>query len=743
VHAGDQDGFMLVEVLISAMIVALMAVATVTGFTALNKTGAEERHRNEAAVLAAESQESMRSDPVTTLLSFKEEGGNTYTAKVAGTKYTIVQKASFGNGSEATGCSATESTKGQGTYVRISSTVTWTHMVVKPVTEASIITPPTGSALDVEASNGQTPTAGVPVIVKYVPSGGTTTSSLEGTTSSSGCVLFAGIPATEATVEVEETAGIVNRHGTQSWPTATVTLAPNVLTRDQLTLAHAGSVTAEFTYRGLNKDVHSNNAGTGNYEEPVTGDTFVVYNAEMELPPNWQEGSTTAPEPFSGALFEILPAKLTSGYQQTAPSPKETTRYPNGDLFPFPSPKNWTAWAGDCLANKPEPYDSSVTAEAKTVPPGGPVTIKVPTTYVMLNVYAATEAEVSAKSKKSEPTWTALDTTESKPVTTTNKKCEGVTAPDNETSVNVKHVQATTTGTEWGGHLSAPFQPFGEYELCLAGENGKVYRPKSQPYTNTNPEKPVTLNIYLNELSHSEIKTTRETKEKETQSTRVSKEKETQTAREASESATKAARVTAETEAKTKREAKEKETKTKRETTEAASGKEREKEETAQKETKTKEETTKKERETKESGERKTWEEEEKSKKITHAERLKKEETQTKNRATSETTEKKAKENRESEEKATKKKREEEAAAKKAAETKELEEKTKAEAKETETRKTEETKETATRVAAEAKEGEARKTEETKEAKVTSEEVKTEETALAAREDIIESGTSC
>lgn len=472
---------MLVEVLISAMIVALMAVATVTGFTALNKAGAEERHRNEAAVLAAESQESMRSDPVTTLLSFKEEGGNTYTAKVAGTKYTIVQKASFGNGSEATGCSATESTKGQGTYVRISSTVTWTRMVVKPVAEASIITPPTGSALDVEASNGQTPTAGVPVIIKYVPSGGTTSSSLEGTTSSSGCVLFAGIPATEATVEVEETAGIVNRRGTQSWPTETVTLAPNVLTPDQLKLAHAGRVNAEFTYRGLTKDAHSNNAGTGTYEEPVTGDTFVVYNAEMEQPPNWEEGSTTAPEPFSGALFEIVPAKLDSGYQQTAPSPTETTRYPNGDLFPFPSPKNWTAWAGDCLANKPEPYDSSVTAEAKTVPPGAPVTIKVPTTYVMLNVYSASEAEVSSKSKKGEPTWTALDTTESKPVTTTNRKCEGVTAPDNETSVKVAHVQATTTGTEWEATSRRPSSRSANMNCASPAKTARCTGPKASP----------------------------------------------------------------------------------------------------------------------------------------------------------------------------------------------------------------------------------------------------------------------
>jgi len=737
---------MLVEVLISAMIVALMAAATVTGFTALNKQGVEERHRNEAAVLAAQSQESMRSDPVSTLLSFKEEGGNSYTAAVAGTTYTIVQTASFGNGSEATGCSATESSKGQGTYVRITSTVSWTHMVVKPVSEASIITPPTGSAIDIEASNGQTPTSGVPVVIKYVPSGSSTSSSLEGTTSSSGCVLFAGIPATEATVEVREAAGIVNRRGTQSWPNETVTLAPNVLTRHQLKLAHAGRVNAEFTYRGLSKDSHNNNAGTETYEESVTGDTFVVSNAEMEQLPNWEEGSTTAPEPFTGALFEIVPAKLDIGYQPTAPSPTEVTRYPQGDLFPFPSPKNWTAWAGDCLENKPELYDASVTAEAKTVPPGGPVTIKVPTTYVMLNVYSKSEAEVNAMSTKGEPTWTALETATADKVTITNKKCESITAPDNETAVSLKHVQETTTGGEWGGHLTAPFQPFGEYELCLAG-NGKLYRPKKQPYINTNPEKPVTLNIYLNELSHSEIKTTRETKEKQTQTERITKETEIRTAREASELATKTKRVASEAETRSKREATEKETKVARESSEAVTRKEREKAEATEKETKTKEEATKAERLANEKKEKEAWESEVskngKPKTTKEKEDKEKEEKQATKRKASEATEKTAAEKRESEEKATSKKKTEEESAKKAAETKELEGKTKAEAKETETRKAEETTETTTKTTAEAKETTTRKAAETEEAKTTSEAVKTEEKLLSEKEDVVESGASC
>jgi type II secretory pathway pseudopilin PulG len=734
-----QHGFLLIEVMMSALIVGLMVVATFTGFEGLTHKSAEQRAVDEAAVLAAQSQQQLRSDPASVLLAFKE-GKNTYTATAAGTTFTIVQKASFGNGSAQTGCAATETTKGQGTYILISSTVSWHRMVVKPVEESSLITPPIGSALDVEASNGETPTSGVPVVIKYVPAGSTSTSSLEGTTGPNGCVLFAGIPSTEAKVEVRETSGIVNRHGTQSWPTEAVTLAPNVLTHHALKLAHAGSVTAEFTYENATKDTHKNNAGTGNVEETVTGDTFVVYNSEMEQPPNFEEGSTTNPEPFTGTLFEIIPGE-PGAYKQTASSPTEPIKYPQGNLFPFPSPKNWTAWAGDCIENKPETFDAAVKAEAKTVPPGAPATIKVPTTYVMLYVYSKSQAEIKAMAKKGEATWPSLETAQAKLVTITDKKCSGI-SPDNETPVKDEHTQYTTTGGEWGGHLSAPFQPFGEYELCLAGENNRVYKPK-EAYVNKKPGEPVTLNIYLNELSQSEKQAIRKEKENEVHNARLAKEAETKTAREASEAVTRTKREAGETETKTNRVASEAATKEKRLATEAATAKEREKQEATEKETKTKEEATKKERETKETSERNKWKEEETAKKITKKERETKEATQTTNRKAAEATEKTSREKRESEEKATANKKKEEEAAKKKAEEKELEEKAKAEAKEAETRKAAETKETETKNAAVAKEIETAKAELKKEEEATAEAVKKETTELAEKEDVVETKPGC
>jgi len=744
----QQDGFLLIEVMMSALIVALMVVATFSGFSALSHKSAEQRAVDEAAQLAAQSQQQMRSDPVSVLLAFKE-GENVYASTVAGTNFTIEQKASFGNGSSQTGCAATETTKGQGTYILISSKITWPRMVVKPVEESSLITPPTGSALDVEASNGEVPTSGVPVVIKYVPAGSTSTNSLEGTTGPAGCVLFAGIPATEAKVEVKEAPGIVNRHGTQSWPTETVTLAPNVLTHHALKLAHGGSLIAEFTYEKGTKDVHKNNAGTGNVEEPVTGDTFVAFNSEMELPPNFEEASTIAPEPFGGALFEIIPGK-PGDYEQTAPSPTEIVKFPQGDLFPFPSPKNWSAWAGDCVENKPETFDSSIKPEAKTVPPGASAPIRVETTYVILNVYAKSQAEVETMKSHGEPTWTALEMSEAKLVTIKDKRCSGVT-PDNEDPVNIEHTQYTTTNTEWGGHLSAPFQPFGEYELCLEGGEkgvgyGRVYRPK-KPYINENPSKPVTLNLYLNELSQTEKQEKRKEEELAAQKAREAKETEARTKREALEHEAEKSRIAGETETRTKREASEKETKAKREASEAASKKEREKEETTQKETKTKEEATKTERLAKEKAEKETWESEvskNKNSKLTkEKEDKEKEEAQATKRKTAEAAEKTAREKRESEEKATQTKRKEEEEAKKAAETKETKEKSEAETKETEKRKAAETKEAETRTAAETKETETRKSEEKKaeEAKVAAEAAET--TELSNRAQIVETKKTC
>src|SRR5262249_40546031 len=59
----DAQGALLVEVLMSAFLVALIVVSALTGFTAVNHATAEERRHNQAAQLASESQEQLRSDP--------------------------------------------------------------------------------------------------------------------------------------------------------------------------------------------------------------------------------------------------------------------------------------------------------------------------------------------------------------------------------------------------------------------------------------------------------------------------------------------------------------------------------------------------------------------------------------------------------------------------------------------------------------------------------------------------------
>jgi type II secretory pathway pseudopilin PulG len=698
--AGAEDGFLLVEVIVSALLVGMIVVATFTGFDVVGRTSTEQRRHNAAAVLAAESQEQLRSDNSTTLLAL-ERSPHSYTRLVSGTTYTVTQKATFGNGSSTTGCSATEEgTKGKGTYIAVSSSVTWPGMTGKAVTQSSIITPPTGSALTVEVNNGNTatPTSGVTIAITYtaVEASGTTT--LEATTGSAGCVLFAGIPATSAKLKVRETSGIVNKQGTLTWPEEELTLAPNVLTNHQVVLAPGGAITATFAYEGSNRYKHKqNDPNSAEIEEAVTGDTFVVYNANMKEPlPDFQTGSNQVLQNFPGGLFEVLPGSVGS-YKGEATTQKEPTKYARGNLFPFPANQNWTVYAGDCESNDPEELTKAlatkVTDPTVLVTPAANPSTAVPTTYVLLNVYNASQTQIA---KEGANAWKYLETgATSFPVTVTNVKCAGVT-PKNETALNNKHVQGTTTGPIWGGHLEAPFQPYGEYELCLFA-GGKTYTPKKR-YNNLESAKKNTVNIYLGEQSKAEKEATRTAEEQEV---KVAREKAEETAR-------------------IKEEEKEAATRIKREVEEKPAREKREKEEKTQKETKEKEEATKATREAKEKAERETWKTEEQKKIISKKEREAKETTQTANRKTAEKTEEKADEKRKAEEATTK-----------ATKTTEEANKKKAEEKEKGTEQTRIKSEDTARKAAEGKETETKNKAITK-----------ENEEIAAKEVTIESGRS-
>jgi type II secretory pathway pseudopilin PulG len=538
-----EDGFLLVEVIVSALLVGLLVVATLTGFDVANRASADQRQHNEAAVVAAQSQEQMRSDPASALLALAPPG-HSYAQTVAGTTYTITQTAELLPANGSTGsCSATESKRQSGNDFRITSSVTWPQLTQahRPaVVASSIVAPPTGSALEVDAVNAAVPTAGVAgvtAIVTYTPVGGGGAVTLERTTESGGCVVFGGIPATSALVEFRETPGYVTRSGAKKAPSKEVKLAPNYTTHYSVLYNRAGAIKAEFKYSGSSEYTHLNNEGTTAIAESVTGDTFVALNAKMEASPDYELGSTRY-GPGSGGLFEPLPGS-PGAYEAAASTPT--------DLFPFAEGENgyWSVYAGDCPENNPETLSGkAVTLPAKVlVTPGGTTSVPVPMSHVTLNLYRGTKAQAEGLGSNR---WKNLETTSSYPVSITNVKCAGA-APLNETAAKTKHTQETTTGPANGGHLAAPFQPFGEYTLCLyaAADNNKTF---AATYTNKSVNGNG-LNFYLGQRSAQEWtqqKSKEETEAAEAKAKRERTEGEARAAREAAEAAARTAAEEAE-----------------------------------------------------------------------------------------------------------------------------------------------------------------------------------------------------
>ena len=216
----------------------------------INRASADQRHHSQASLLASQSQEQLRSDPATALDTL-ESTPHSYTQTVEGTTYTIKQEAEpVGSSGTTSGCSVSNATAQSGAYIQIASSVTWPQLGKRaPVRQATLITPPTGSDLEVDVTNGATPPVGVSGVVasaKFTPEEATTSTTIEGTTGIAGCVGFTGIRPTSAIVSIAEKPGFVTPNGALKVPTKEVKIAPNITTHYPVTYNQAGKITARI-----------------------------------------------------------------------------------------------------------------------------------------------------------------------------------------------------------------------------------------------------------------------------------------------------------------------------------------------------------------------------------------------------------------------------------------------------------------------------------------------------------------
>lgn len=332
----DEAGDTLIEVLIAALLVALIAGAVLTGYIAIAHIAGGQRNTSHADVLAQRDEARLHSLSVAQLSASGPGTGNqTVSTGLNGTTYTIASTARFVSGGTA-GNACSSSGTSSADEVATSSTVTWgtNNGGRPPVVVQGLITPAVGGSLVVTAidqSGG--PLAGATVSV----TGPSVVSPL--TTDASGCAVFGGLAGGAYTVSVAA-PGYVDVNG-NSTITQSVTVVPTQTAKPtaQFQLGQAGAISATFT-TGYNGSTHASSS-----------DAIVASNTGM-----------SAPRTFA----------TTSGPASTLTTPST--------LYPFATP--YSVYAGSCSSDLPPSADQGSASVG-----GGAAVVPLPA--LIVNVWAS------------------------------------------------------------------------------------------------------------------------------------------------------------------------------------------------------------------------------------------------------------------------------------------------------------------------------------------------------------------
>lgn len=332
-RAASEDGFALIEVVVSASVLVLVVLGVLAAMDAVTSTAGANKARTVAATLAEKDQERMRGMRT---LDIDQMDLSPYTLDVAGVTYTIQSDARWINDASGEDVSCGMAAD-EASYMRITSTVTSpiTGAAVKPVVLSSLVSPQVGAAsqgtLSVLVKNAaDQPVAGLRV--SATPTG------RQELTNAAGCAVFGRMDAGNYTVSLN-TPGWVDKQGVQN------AAQPANVTAGNLS-------TVEFAYdRAAQLPVRVRTMLNGGVDDPAK--TVVAANVSLTTgrraftPTNWS------------ATLPVAVAPFAAGFPGSASEPTGTT-FLLTNLFPFTN--GYALYSGGCIANDPTKYVTNYAA---------------------------------------------------------------------------------------------------------------------------------------------------------------------------------------------------------------------------------------------------------------------------------------------------------------------------------------------------------------------------------------------
>ncbi len=242
----SESGFALIEVIVSAAVLAIVALAVLSGLDAANGASAREKARAVGASLAEQDQERLRTLAIETIGNPPQQPDVT----VDGVDLQGPARSPSGSRTMSTGRRHVAPRAARCEYVHITTTVTSSIVGkrIKPITIDSLVAPTTKWAeghgtLGVKVVD-RSASKGVPDIV--VRAASTAYTPTAETTDANGCVVFDSVPIGTYTITLN-TPGYIDRDGNQLTQTTMVVVRKKVsfatMSYDKSTSATVGVTT--------------------------------------------------------------------------------------------------------------------------------------------------------------------------------------------------------------------------------------------------------------------------------------------------------------------------------------------------------------------------------------------------------------------------------------------------------------------------------------------------------------------